>query len=80
VTASARPDGNAESRKRANAVLLDAVRALWDANPEQRFGQLVMNLSREPGGFSDTWEWSNAYWHQRIQESYENWAARGGGA
>jgi hypothetical protein len=63
------------SRVRANELLLDAFEALWRTVPDQRFGQLVMNLSRAPGGFADTWEWSNARWHEEIQRAYDSWGA-----
>jgi hypothetical protein len=60
-------------RRHANANLLEALSALWDAVPYQRFGQLVMNLSREPGGFSDTWEWSHTDWRERTEKAYKEW-------
>lgn len=37
-------------------------------NPDMRFGQLVMNLSRTPGGFADTWNWEDSAWHVRFQQ------------
>ena len=46
---------------------LAALGEVWERNPDQRFGQLVMNLSREPGGFADTWEWENDEWFQRME-------------
>jgi len=55
-----------ERRIRANHHLLAALAALWDQYPDQRFGQLVMNLAREPGGFADTWEWKHGEWSERI--------------
>ena len=71
---SARPNNwTPESRRRANRYLLDALAALWDAYPDQRFGQLVMNLSRTEGGFADTWEWKHGEWHERIGETAEKW-------
>jgi hypothetical protein len=60
-----------EARKAANRRLLDGLAALWDTVPDQRFGQLVMNLSRTEGGFADTWEWKHGEWLERIQELYE---------
>lgn len=61
-----------ESRRRANRRLLDNLAALWDEVPDQRLGQLVMNLSREPrgseSGFADTWEWKHGTWLARITE------------
>ena len=62
------------NRRQANRVLVEALLGLWDRVPDQRFGQLVMNLSREPGVFPDTWEWSNADWHRRIEEAMRTWA------
>jgi hypothetical protein len=38
--------------------------------PEERFGQFVMNLSREDGGFADTWEWKHGAWSERINARY----------
>lgn len=62
-------------RALANRHLLDALAGLWATCPDQRFGQLVMNLSRVEGGFADTWEWSNARWHEEISVAYETWPA-----
>ena len=62
-----------EQRQRANRLLLDHLLTLWDAVPDWRFGQLVMNLSREPGGFADTWEWSHSQWRERIEKEYAAW-------
>ncbi len=67
------PSWTPENRRRANKHVLDALLALWDEYPDQRFGQLVMNVSREPGGFADTWNWSNGDWLRRIQQTYEEW-------
>jgi hypothetical protein len=50
---------NLTSRQRANRDLLTTLLVVWDQVPEQRFGQLVMNLSRERDGFADTWEWKH---------------------
>lgn len=61
------PPAPEASRAWANRNLIAAVQAVWEMHPDWRFGQLVMNLSREPGGFADTWEWSNAQWLDRIQ-------------
>ncbi len=72
------PDVAYERRNRVNAnrSLLDAIEALWERCPDMRFGQLVMNLSREPGPgrFADTWEWKHGAWYERIQEASETWA------
>ena len=65
---------DAGSRRRANHSLLDAIQAIWDEVPEQRFGQLIMNLSREPGGFADTWEWRHGEWYGRCDQAYKTWA------
>jgi hypothetical protein len=43
--------------------------------PDQRFGQIVMNLSRIEGGFADTWEWGHGDWYRRIEEAYRGWAS-----
>lgn len=63
-----------ELRRRANRNLLNALVEVWDAVPDQRFGQFVMNLSREPGGFADTWEWGHAAWRERLEEARKTWA------
>ena len=63
-----------DSRRRANRHLIEKLIALWDIVPEQRFGQLVMNLSREPGGLADTWEWGHADWRLRMDEAWKEWA------
>jgi hypothetical protein len=57
-----------------NERVLDALLALWTGVPDQRFGQLVMNLSRIDGGFADTWEWSNETWIKKIEEGMRTWA------
>lgn len=56
-----------------NRDVLRALGELWGTVPEQRFGQLVMNISREPDGFADTWEWSNDVWIERIVKTYSEW-------
>ncbi len=63
-----------DGRIRANHQMLEGLGALWDQVPDQRFGQLVMNLSSEPGGFTDTWEWKHGDWRERIEEAYRTWA------
>lgn len=63
-----------ESRRIANQRLVDALVSLWDYVPDQRFGQFVMNLSREPGGFADTWEWKHDEWYRRIEDAAQTWA------
>lgn len=67
------PRWTREDRIRANHTLLDSLRALWDEYPDMRFGQLVMNVSREPGGFADTWEWGHQTWRERIDKTYYAW-------
>lgn len=62
------------ARQRVNRALLDALLAVWDQVPDQRFGQFVMNLSRTEGGFADTWEWQHGDWHRRLDEAYRTWA------
>lgn len=39
---------------------------LWKQFPDYRFGQLIMNISRVPGGFADTWNWEDEEWDRRI--------------
>ncbi len=68
-----RPQWTPENRRRANRQLLDCLAALWEVVPDQRFGQLVMNLSRTDGGFADTWEWSHIQWSTRINDAYHSW-------
>jgi hypothetical protein len=41
---------------------LKAFGEVWKRNPDMRFGQLFMNLSRVEGGFADTWEWEDDKW------------------
>lgn len=49
--------------------VLDALRALWLEFPDYRFGQLVMNLSRnEAGIIQDPWEWEEETWLRKIAE------------
>jgi hypothetical protein len=61
------------NRQRANHHLIEAIMALWDAYPDQRFGQLVMNLSRTDTGFADIWEWKHGKWFNRIGVTAEVW-------
>lgn len=63
-------------RQRANRAVLEGLAALWDAHPDWRFGQLVMNLSRDrDGAFQDTWEWSNAYWNRKVEAEFKRWSS-----
>lgn len=55
-------------RIRPFLVVLEQV---WMQNPDMRFGQLVMNLSRVPGGFADTWNWEDDEWLLRIANYLE---------
>lgn len=59
----------------ANRRLLETLADLWDEFPDQRFGQLVMNLSRTDGGFADTWEWNHTDWRERIDRAWTAWRA-----
>lgn len=59
---------------RANRHLLDTLLAVWDQVPDQRFGQFVMNLAREDGGFADTWEWKHGVWLTKLDEAFRTWA------
>lgn len=70
------PEEVRENRRRANRALLKSFEALWDEYPEQRFGQLVKNLSRgpTPSGFEDIWGWKNADWSERITKMF--WEGR----
>lgn len=49
-------------------LFLDALAVVWAANPDYRFGQLIMNLSRTEDGFADTWEWEDGEWLRRMTE------------
>ena len=69
-----RPPWTPESRRLANKNLLTAFLAVWDQCPDHRFGQFVMNLSRTDEGFADTWNWSHAEWHRRLEEAARTWA------
>lgn len=50
---------------------LERLAELWERSPDQRFGQLIMNLCR-PGdgslGFLDPWEWEEEYWEKLIEQ------------
>jgi hypothetical protein len=49
------------------APFLRQIEAVWEREPDQRFGQLVMNITREPdGSFADPWNWENSEWSRRI--------------
>lgn len=48
---------------------LRELEAFWRARPDWRFGQLIMNLSRDgQGGFLDIWEWDWNPFSRRMQE------------
>lgn len=40
----------------------------WSEHPDWRFGQMIMNLSREFGGFADIWEWDIKEFEERINK------------
>lgn len=47
---------------------LAALGDVWKDHPDMRFGQLVMNLSREEDNtFPDTWEWEDDEWVTRME-------------
>ncbi len=69
------PAWTPENRRAANRQLVEALVAVWDRVPDQRFGQFVMNLSREPGGFADTWEWNHGTWHSKLAHAQQTWAS-----
>lgn len=46
---------------------LPRLRELWHEHSDQRFGQLIMNLSRTPDGFADIWEWDVPEFESRIR-------------
>jgi hypothetical protein len=51
---------------------LRALGDAWKADPDQRFGQLVMNLTRnERGQFEDPWEWEDSEWYRRMQRAQD---------
>lgn len=48
---------------------LDALAEVWSAYPDQRFGQLIINISSRGGyGFGDTWNWEDDEWLARIAD------------
>jgi hypothetical protein len=78
VPTGTKPRWTPENRRRANHNVLVALEALWDQYPDQRFGQLVMNLSRDPGGgFHDTWEWHHQRWFDAIGDAHMEWSNGG---
>lgn len=47
---------------------LRALEDYWLANPDQRFGQLVANLTRDENGvLHDGWLWEDGEWLRRIE-------------
>lgn len=40
---------------------------------DQRFGQFVKNLSRDPrtGEFRDIWNWENSTWRELLEAAWE---------
>lgn len=64
-----------DTRIRANRRMLEMLADLWDEYPDMRFGQIVMNLSREngTGRFADTWEWKHGDWRERIERAWIEW-------
>jgi hypothetical protein len=54
--------------------MLEQLAAVWDEVPYMRFGQFVMNLSRDEHGFADTWEWKLNRWYSELDEASGSWA------
>lgn len=55
---------------------LNALEDLWTANPDLRFGQLVMNLTRDDtGAFTDAWGWENSQWLRRVEREWRRMEA-----
>lgn len=52
-------------------IFLDVIESIWRENPDMRFGQLIMNLTRTPGGFADTWNWEDDAWFERFMRYSE---------
>ena len=49
---------------------LEKLGAFWKTVPDWRFGQLIMNLSRnDDNSFPDTWEWEESEWEKKIEEA-----------
>lgn len=49
-----------------------ALSALWLLVPDQRFGQLVMNLTRDENGrFEEPFNWEESEWLRRIDAYYQ---------
>ena len=52
---------------------LTTLGAFWHLHPDYRFGQLIMNLTRDAkGGFEDPWHWEEDEWLYRIQEYHDD--------
>ena len=45
---------------------LQELELFWSQYPDQRFGQLIMNISRVDGGFEDIWEWDVDEFRRRM--------------
>lgn len=46
------------------------IQDLWEEFPDQRFGQLIMNICRDEHNllsFADPWEWEENEWRRRIE-------------
>lgn len=53
---------------------LDKLQELWQRYPDYRFGQLIMNLVRDPQNplvFQDPWSWEEEEWEALISEYNE---------
>lgn len=48
---------------------LERLGKFWKTVPDQRFGQLIMNISRNnDNSFPDTWGWEEDDWEKKIEE------------
>lgn len=65
---SLKPRGVPELSRDAKRIypFISELMVFWLEHPEWRFGQLVMNLSREKDGFADIWEWDIEQFKERI--------------
>lgn len=48
---------------------LDKLGDVWEQHSDERFGQFVMNLTRDrSGSFQDPWNWEEDEWLRALEE------------
>lgn len=51
--------------------VIEKVRAYWKKYPDQRLGQLIMNVDRGEAGWPDIWEVEDDTFEQKIDKELQ---------